>query len=479
MEFNRRWGIAETVKRAGWPQTRPNDFVYCTSMVGLGADARPHPALCRQNAPPFTPEPALRLRADLLRPDPLASAALAAFGDDAPSDQPRLLRRRMRDGVRATITDRKTGKSEIIEARISRRLRRRRRRGRRPSSARLRGRRRLRQEHQHLFPLTRADGDPRQGLGALLPLHRCRRHLGRDHRHRRQGDLAAFGAEGRLDGYDTPDYMRRLARPRFHLRGDLGHALGAARARRDPLSRRQRVFIAGDAAHQNSPTGGLGLHTGLADARRYRLEAHCGAARLGRSSAARELRDRAQAGRAQQCAAPAPANSISLPPCPAGPRSTKRRRKAKRCASAGPRCSTRRTTPICRCSPRICASAIATILADRRQRRQPGDPGRDQAIRALGSARHARAACLAPTRFKRGRPLDPRSLRQRLRAAAPRRCAAVRYRHRRSRRDARCAADRRRSRRSRRSPRFTSAASCWCGPTATSPGATTRRLPTR
>ncbi len=34
MEFNRRWGIAEKVKRAGWPQTHPNDFVYCTSMVG-------------------------------------------------------------------------------------------------------------------------------------------------------------------------------------------------------------------------------------------------------------------------------------------------------------------------------------------------------------------------------------------------------------------------------------------------------------
>jgi hypothetical protein len=30
--------------------------------------------------------------------------------------------------------------------------------------------------------------------------------------------------------------------------------------------REGRVFIAGDAAHQNSPTGGLGLHTGLADA---------------------------------------------------------------------------------------------------------------------------------------------------------------------------------------------------------------------
>src|SRR5580693_7202027 len=34
MELNRRWGIAEKVKRTGWPQAHPNDFVYCTSLVG-------------------------------------------------------------------------------------------------------------------------------------------------------------------------------------------------------------------------------------------------------------------------------------------------------------------------------------------------------------------------------------------------------------------------------------------------------------
>ena len=56
MELNRRWGIAEKVKRAGWPQTRPHDFVYCTSMTG--------PELARFKVPsyadthiPFTPEP--------------------------------------------------------------------------------------------------------------------------------------------------------------------------------------------------------------------------------------------------------------------------------------------------------------------------------------------------------------------------------------------------------------------------------------
>ena len=56
MELNRRWGIAEKVKRNGWPQTRPNDFEYCTSMIG--------PSLTRVRIPPYvdkhpphTPEP--------------------------------------------------------------------------------------------------------------------------------------------------------------------------------------------------------------------------------------------------------------------------------------------------------------------------------------------------------------------------------------------------------------------------------------
>ncbi|HZA57401.1 MAG TPA: FAD-dependent monooxygenase, partial [Candidatus Udaeobacter sp.] len=34
MEFCRRWDIAEEVKKAGWPETHPGDFIYVTTMVG-------------------------------------------------------------------------------------------------------------------------------------------------------------------------------------------------------------------------------------------------------------------------------------------------------------------------------------------------------------------------------------------------------------------------------------------------------------
>ena len=56
MEFNRRWGIAEQVKGAGWPLTHPNDMVYCTSIVGYELARAKIPAYVDTHLP-FTPEP--------------------------------------------------------------------------------------------------------------------------------------------------------------------------------------------------------------------------------------------------------------------------------------------------------------------------------------------------------------------------------------------------------------------------------------
>jgi 2-polyprenyl-6-methoxyphenol hydroxylase-like FAD-dependent oxidoreductase len=72
MELNRRWGIAEKVKRAGWPQTRPNDFVYCTNMIGL--------ELTRVRIPPYVdkhPPHSCRTSMACARPSLIAGPAKA------------------------------------------------------------------------------------------------------------------------------------------------------------------------------------------------------------------------------------------------------------------------------------------------------------------------------------------------------------------------------------------------------------------
>jgi hypothetical protein len=56
MEINRRLGIADEVRRWGWPATFPNDFVYCTSLTGYELARERLPAY-DDLALPFTPEP--------------------------------------------------------------------------------------------------------------------------------------------------------------------------------------------------------------------------------------------------------------------------------------------------------------------------------------------------------------------------------------------------------------------------------------
>jgi len=262
MELNRRWGIAEKVKRAGWPQTRPHDFVYCTSMTG--------PELARFKVPsyadthiPFTPEPGAGcaqifydpILLERARSLPLVTlrhmTSLDGFAQDA-------------DGVRATVTDRVTGKTETIEA-------------------------------LYLVGCDGADGTVvtalgfgYQGLGIvsnsvnvyfrsrqLMAIHD--KGWARFFRFTDEGGTwgEIIGIDGEetwrlsvlkeVPGCEPAAYMRRLAGRDFDYE-ILSVMSWERRERVAEHYRDRRVFIAGDAAHQNSPTGGLGLHTGLADA---------------------------------------------------------------------------------------------------------------------------------------------------------------------------------------------------------------------
>jgi 2-polyprenyl-6-methoxyphenol hydroxylase-like FAD-dependent oxidoreductase len=263
MELNRRWGIAEKAKRAGWPQTRPNDFVYCTNMIG--------PVLTRvkippyaEKRPPFTPEPDCGCAQIFY--DPILLEKVRSLPSVTLRHQTSLDRfEQDENGVRATITDRTTGKSENVEA-------------------------------EYLVGCDGADGAVAtqlaldyEGVGVvanstniyfrsreLMEIHDkgWARFFRFTDAEGTWGEIIGIDGEERwrlsalrsLPGYETPDYMRRLAGRDFSY-----EVLSVMHwERRERVASRyrdgKRVFIAGDAAHQNSPTGGLGLHTGLQDA---------------------------------------------------------------------------------------------------------------------------------------------------------------------------------------------------------------------
>jgi 2-polyprenyl-6-methoxyphenol hydroxylase-like FAD-dependent oxidoreductase len=262
MEFNRRWGIAEEVKRAGWPQTHPNDFVYCTSMVGYELARKKMPRYVDQH-PPFTPEPGCGCAQIFYDPILLRRAralpnvtlrhleGLDSFTQDS-------------DCVHATVSDTRSGETKVITARF------------------------LVGCDGAGGTVANALGVGYEGLGIVsnsVNVYFRAPQLAQIHDkgwarfYRFTDERGTWGEIIGIDGkelwrlsvlkadpdFDGHGYMRRLAGR------ELDYEIISVMAweRRERVADRyrdRRVFIAGDAAHQNSPTGGLGLHTGLADA---------------------------------------------------------------------------------------------------------------------------------------------------------------------------------------------------------------------
>jgi 2-polyprenyl-6-methoxyphenol hydroxylase-like FAD-dependent oxidoreductase len=262
MEFNRRWGIAEEVKRLGWPHEHANDFVYCTTMAGFELTRRKVPSYEKSKLP-FTPEPGAGCAQIYYDPlllkhaRTLPSVTLRHLTSLVAFDQDEF-------GISATILDHASGRREEVRA-------------------------------DYLVGCDGADGAvaPQmgvtyEGLGTvshsvniffrsaeLMRLHdmgwaRFFRFIDKGGS---WGEIV--GIDGRetwrlsvfneLPGYDADAYMRRLAGRDFDYE-ILSVMDWERRERVVDRYRDRRVFLAGDSAHQTSPTGGLGLHTGLADA---------------------------------------------------------------------------------------------------------------------------------------------------------------------------------------------------------------------
>jgi len=267
MEFCRRWGIVEDIRKAGYPQDYPQDFAYVTAATGyeMGRDRRP--SMAEEAPPPFSPVKRERCPQNFF--DPALLAALHRY----PHVDIRMGYRLMdfeqdAEGVTAKF-ETADGSSHIERA-------------------------------HHLIGCDGAGSLVRRRLGIGMEgsnlltssvniLLRCPDLISRAGK----GPLYRFvliDGEGlwatmvaingrdiwRLqilrgpEGRDLPDgYAEAMILRAFGA--DIPHEILSVVPwqRRELVAERYRegrVFLCGDAAHQMSPTGGFGMNTGIGEA---------------------------------------------------------------------------------------------------------------------------------------------------------------------------------------------------------------------
>jgi 2-polyprenyl-6-methoxyphenol hydroxylase-like FAD-dependent oxidoreductase len=266
MEFCRRWGIADQVKNCPYNSEHPQDNVWLESLTGYEFGRECFPAPRDAKVPLQSPVGRERCPQDMF--DPI----LRKWVETMPAATLRYLTTLLRfvegaDGVTATIVD-AAGNEETIEADF----------------------------------LIGADGGAstvRQGLGIAMTgnaaltyttnvIFRCP-DFWRLHDKKKGYRFIFIGPEGTwctlvaIDGYDRfrfsiiGDTTRRIL-SEADVRASIVRAMGkdfdfeilsiVPWVRREMVADSygtKRVFLTGDAAHLNSPTGAFGMNTGMQD----------------------------------------------------------------------------------------------------------------------------------------------------------------------------------------------------------------------
>jgi 2-polyprenyl-6-methoxyphenol hydroxylase-like FAD-dependent oxidoreductase len=264
MEFCRRWGVAQAVRTAVWPDSHSRDFIYLENMRGQELLRFKIPPYKERDRRDFTPEAACPCPQIYF--DPILGNHVRKFPNVALAYNTRLDGFAQDDyGVSAQITDISTGTARTLRAR-------------------------------YLVGCDGPAGVAREalgigveGLGAIA--HSVNLFF-------RSADLATMHDKGwarfyrvvdetgcwaelipidgkelwRLTVFDEP---LSKADPVFLLDKLAGGTFAYEMLNVSPWERRDyvaksygqgRIFIAGDAAHECSPTGGIGMHTGLEEA---------------------------------------------------------------------------------------------------------------------------------------------------------------------------------------------------------------------
>lgn len=264
MEFCRRWGIADAVRTAVWPESHAMDFVYLDSLRGREFARNRQPSAAARGTLDVTPESGCHCPQIYF--DPILAKHAAGYASVALRYGVRLdAFEETADGVTATLTDIATGTTGRATAR-------------------------------YLVGCDGPSGLVRETLGIGLGELRVVAHsvniffrsaaLGSFHDKgwaRFYRFIDAGGCWAELIPIDGRELWRLTVFDDEALARDPEAALvrmaGAAFPHQTlsvmPWERRDvvadsygggRVWIAGDAAHQCSPTGGLGMHTGIEEA---------------------------------------------------------------------------------------------------------------------------------------------------------------------------------------------------------------------
>jgi 2-polyprenyl-6-methoxyphenol hydroxylase-like FAD-dependent oxidoreductase len=261
MELCRRWGIAPAVRAAVWPQSHPRDFVYAESLRGRELLRVKLPSFAARERDDITPEPPCPCPQTYF--DPILTERVKTFATVQIRYNIRLdVFSQDDEGVAAQLTDTRSGATESVTA-------------------------------HYLVGCDGPAGVVREALGivlvgdgtianslnlffrsaALAPFH----DKGWARFYRVIDETGCWAELIPIDGKElwrltVFDEPASAENPDALLRKMAGGAFDYEMLSVVPWQRREhvasrygegRVFIAGDAAHECSPTGGIGMHTAL------------------------------------------------------------------------------------------------------------------------------------------------------------------------------------------------------------------------